>query len=133
TTGSAHLRLQLDGEGAVGLVHGLVPAIVGWVERLRETQHPGAVVGSRARALDPTYKPYSCSASSRVRRIAGAASTTSSPSATRRNARLIGSCTNTSGSPREINSARRRFSSIIGPSTKPRMSGAGSQSSLSAT
>ena len=32
-----------------------------------------------------------------------------------RNARLIGSVTSTLGSPREISSARRRFSSISGP------------------
>jgi hypothetical protein len=37
---------------------------------------------------------------------------------------------NTVGSPREVSSARRRFSSIIGPSTKPSSIGAGLQSSF---
>ena len=40
---------------------------------------------------------------------------------------------NTVGSPRESSNARRRFSSIIGPSTKPSSSGAGSHSSLTKT
>ena len=41
--------------------------------------------------------------------------------------------TNTDGSPRESSIARRRFSSIIGPRMKPRISGAGSHSSLTHT
>ena len=39
-------------------------------------------------------------------------------------ARLIGRVTNTVGSPPDISMARRRFSSIIGPSTKPSSIGA---------
>ena len=44
--------------------------------------------------------------------------------------RLIGRVMNTDGSPREISSARLRFSSISGPSTKPSSMGAGWHSSL---
>ncbi len=39
----------------------------------------------------------------------------------------------THGSPRESSIARRRFSSIKGPRMKPRISGAGSQPSLTQT
>src|SRR5439155_26832663 len=70
---------------------------------------------------DQAILGYSLSASSRLTRMAGTASTTKSPAANTRKARLIGSCRNTIGSPREIRRARRRFSSIIGPSTKPRI------------
>jgi hypothetical protein len=38
--------------------------------------------------------------------------------------------TNVVGSPRDSSIARRRFSSIIGPRMKPRISGAGSQRSF---
>ena len=44
--------------------------------------------------------------------------------------RLIGRVTNTDGSPFDISMARRRCSSIIGPSTKPSSIGAGLQPSL---
>ena len=40
----------------------------------------------------------------------------------------IGRVRNTVASPRAISMARRRFSSISGPSTKPRIIGAGSKS-----
>ena len=46
-------------------------------------------------------------------------------------ARLIGRVTNTEGSPFDISIARRRFSSIIGPSTKPSSIGAGEKPSRS--
>ena len=42
----------------------------------------------------------------------------------------IGRVKNTVASPRAINMARRRFSSISGPSTKPSSKGAGSKSCL---
>ena len=42
----------------------------------------------------------------------------------------IGRVRNTVASPRAISMARRRFSSISGPSTKPRIIGAGSKSCL---
>src|SRR5262249_31331238 len=103
--GKADLRTCAAREGALGLDHLLVQTILG----------------------------YSLSASSRLTRMAGTATTTKSPAANTRNAKLIGSCRKTIVSPREIRRARRRFSSIIGPSTKPRMSGAGSHSNLSAT
>ena len=51
-------------------------------------------------------------------------------SATTNIPQLIGRVKNTDGSPREINMARRRFSSINGPSTKPSSSGPGSQPHL---
>ena len=43
---------------------------------------------------------------------------------------LIGRSIKTSGLPREMRSARRRFSSMSGPRMKPRSSGAGSHFSL---
>ena len=45
-----------------------------------------------------------------------------------RSVRLMGRVQKTAGSPRDSSSARLRFSSIIGPSTKPSSSGAGSTS-----
>jgi hypothetical protein len=69
-------------------------------------------------------------ASSRLARMVGSRTTTSSAAATRSSARLKGWVTNTVGSPRLMIIARRRFSSSIGPSTKPSSSGAGSKSSL---
>jgi len=61
--------------------------------------------------------------------MAGSATSTQSASAAINKPRLIGRSKKIAGSPLEIRMARRRFSSISGPSTKPRISGAGSQSS----
>ena len=60
----------------------------------------------------------------------GAAIATSSTTAAIRKLAEIGRVTNTPASPWAIIRARRRFSSIIGPRMKPRIIGAGSQSSL---
>ena len=70
-----------------------------------------------------TFPRASCAPTARARSRGAAPAST-------RSVALIGRVTNTAGSPRESSSARRRFSSIIGPSTKPSSSGAASQSSL---
>ena len=63
------------------------------------------------------HTDHSCIASSRLARSAGSAMATSSATAANRKAAEIGRMIKTIGSPNEIIIARRRFSSIIGPST----------------
>ncbi len=72
----------------------------------------------------------SWNASSRFRLICGRATMTISAAAAISSPSDSGRVTNTVGSPRDSSMARRRFSSIIGPRMKPRISGAGSQRSL---
>ena len=75
------------------------------------------------RLLRRTPPRASCGSPAAPRSPAAAPRRSSSPA-------LIGRVTNTLGSPRDSSSARRRFSSIIGPRMKPSSSGAGSQLEL---
>src|SRR3954447_14439173 len=68
--------------------------------------------------------------SSRLRRSEGKTASTSRNAAVAISPADSGRVRNTVQSPREISSARRRFSSISGPSTIPSSSGAGSKSCL---
>ena len=82
------------------------------------------------RILSGTRAGYSTNTSSRLLRIIGRAAITSNAVATAISPAEIGRVRNTVASPRAINMARRRFSSINGPSTKASTSGAGSNSCL---
>src|SRR5271166_385963 len=75
-------------------------------------------------------KHYSRNACSRPCRMFGSVTATSSAKARRRKPRLIGRRTKIDQSPSDRTMARRKYSSSIGPSTRPKRSGAGSQSSL---
>ena len=78
----------------------------------------GVADALRAQGL-PVFGPDADAA-----RIEGSKASTSNTRARASSAAEIGRSRNTIGSPREITSARRRFSSISRPSTKPSSSGA---------
>src|SRR4029453_18086385 len=83
-----------------------------------------------AQRADGIVHADSWNASSRFLRNAGATISSNSSPAITSIASESGPVKNVVGSPRDSNIARRRFSSIIGPSTKPSSSGAGSHSSF---
>src|SRR5262249_24528497 len=111
---------------------------VGWVEALRAALKPqpctpkpiARLMGfAGAQPILQTYVSCSWNTSSRLERIVGNATMMRSSSAAIKRPRLIGRCRKIIGSPPEMRMARRRFSSISGPSTKPRIIGAGSHCS----
>src|SRR6266481_3831563 len=83
-----------------------------------------------ASGLDAGQVSDSTNTSSRFLRSDGNSASTSRNAAVAISTAESGRVKNTVQSPREINSARRRFSSISGPSTIPSSSGAGSKSCL---
>ena len=92
----------------------------GWARSSSTTRHEA----------DGRTSSSSANTTSRRLRIVGRTATTSAATARARSAAEIGRVRNTDGSPREMMSARRRFSSSSGPRTKPSSSGAGSQPHL---
>ena len=94
-------------------------------------------VHGRASLFSPPPVPCasgsSWNASSRFFRIFGSVITSTSRTAAISIAAEIGRVRNIVGSPRDRSIARRRFSSIIGPSTNPSRSGAGSHPSFMKT
>src|SRR5262245_32014936 len=90
----------------------------------------GASAGDRGAAPQGPLARHSTNTSSRRLRIIGRAAIMSRPAAIAINVAEIGRVRNTVASPRAINIARRKFSSISGPSTKASTRGAGSKSCL---
>ena len=96
------------------------------------TAPEGAVVlAAGSRAARPGARGHSSTkASSRLFFTAGSSTMTSSSAAAASRPADSGRVTNTLQSPRDSSSARRRFSSIIGPRIRPSNKGAGSVPSL---
>src|SRR6185312_7086196 len=80
-----------------------------------------------------TQPSSSWKASSRAFLMLGRAISTSRIAVAISRPRLIGLCRNTIGSPRDSSMARRKYSSICGPSTRPSRKGAPSQPSREKT
>src|SRR6266516_7192701 len=103
----------------------------------RKNEHPAHKRQGRNPAFRPQFTAVrsrqvsdSTNTSSRFLRNDGNSASTSRKAAIAISAAESGRVRKTVQSPREINSARRRFSSISGPSTIPSSSGAGSKSCL---
>src|SRR5690606_19854248 len=90
------------------------------------------ITGLAARTVVETYSS-STNVSSRFLRIDGSATNTTRNIATANSDADSGRSTKVMKSPRDNSSARRKFSSIMGPSTRPKRSGAPSHFSLDHT